>query len=383
MTRPTIRSLRTSIAAVGATAVLAAGPVLATAPAQAAPHPTTPAVVLVVPAQDPSTEATKAVGYLAKNAVKGSTKDAGLLADSITGMIAAGATTDQVAPLLTALEKAAPTYVGKDPIKAAKVSLAVSATCGDPASFAGLDLPALITAGVGEKGQIGGFGDAYLQASAITALARAKADVPADAVSFLQSFADPKGSGGSGSPDMKDAKKFVTNPDYTAMATTALSLVQDAPGAADARTKAIAWATQNQQTDGSWLGYSPANSTGLMVATLADAGEDVTSGTAWLAKHQLADGGFAATAKGTKADLRATTQAALGLGGHTVATAAGEACAAPAATAQPTAGDESQTASPAEPGASSSSPTGWIVGGIVALLAIVGGAWAFLRRKAA
>lgn len=232
-------------------------------------------------------------------------------ADALIALAAAQdpTTADEVATLLAGLRTTGPAYAQGDPQAAAKVALALQAVGEDPRTFLpGVDLIALVKAGVQEDGSFGSFVSPFSIGLGAAALARAGETVPPALITKLGTFQLADGSfswGPTGDPD----------PDMTALAIVALTAAKETTMLA----KAVAWAEGAQQADGRWTSYNDVNATAILGSALASAKVDVTEATAWLVSQQQPSGGFL---NGPAEDMMATTQAALLLGGVSYLTVA-------------------------------------------------------------
>ncbi|CAI9406859.1 prenyltransferase/squalene oxidase repeat-containing protein [Aestuariimicrobium sp. T2.26MG-19.2B] len=239
---------------------------------------------------------------------------------------------------------------------AGKLALVAAVVGKDPRSFGGVDLIDVTTTSLATDPTAGG---SFGLALAVLGLTRNNVDVPAAALAEVVSQQGP--DGGYGYIETWNNNNFVTDPDSTALMISAL-LTLDGNGAdpsiSTALTKAQAWAKQNTTAPGYWDNYSPANTTGLMAAALADAGVDVQAATTWLKGIQLGDGGFPAALGSTDSNLMATNQAILGLAGASYATVtlvAGDPTPTPSAPASSApASSAPVTSAPASPDPSSS-----------------------------
>lgn len=213
-----------------------------------------------------------------------------LTSDAVLGLIAAGASTEQLGPLLTSLERA----VGEgrygvlragegqealiDGGALAKLAVIVRSTGGDPHSFAGLDLLAEVAAAL-ESGRVGNQsvpGNTFAQAYVVMALVGGRQDA-APAIDVLLQQQCPGGDfrlglgTGPCTSGADDADR-----DVTALAIRALRAAVAAGFAVRAPLdRAAEWLVEDQAADGSWVG-SPAtdvansNTTGLAADALAE-----------------------------------------------------------------------------------------------------------------
>jgi hypothetical protein len=290
-------------------------------------------------AQDADDPVAAAAGWLAGQLVDGAYAetefdgdrfpDAGLTADVVLALAAAGRGGDHIEAAMGWLEGQVGSYVGQDgeAYAGAHAKLALTATVAgrDPASFGGRDLLADLAALETEEGrfsdqsEFGDFSTGISQALAILALQRA-ADGPSDAaVAYLVDVACEDG----GVPIQLDEDGCVSDVDATAFAIQALTAAgQDGPAA-----DATAWLVSQQQDDGGFPGSDGvvnANSTGLAAQALRVAGEADAADAAvgWLhARQQSCDddvevAGAVRYAPDEDGDLtRATAQAVPGMVG--------------------------------------------------------------------
>ena len=332
-----IRSATTLVTGIVATVAL----LLPSLPAQAA---------------DPAAAA-KAGAYLTSQAAAAEAGEPGSMIDTALGLVASGEAA-AAGPLVTRATGTAGTYAATAPEAAAKLAILADAVGADPKAFGGTNLLAAVTAGVKADGAFGAYPGAWASGLGLVALERADADVPATMVTFLLAQANDDGGFGYASGQPSDA-------DNTGMALIALAAAGEAPGVAEARVEALAWASAQQAADGSWAGYNPVNSTAVMAMGLQASGQDAAKAVTYLAGQQAADGSF--SDKGTP-NLLATAQAALPLAGVTYLDVS-EAPAAPAAAAPAPVAAEAGTGSLAW----------WVIGG--ALLAAV--IWLVVKRRGA
>lgn len=223
-------------------------------------------------------------------------------ADGLIGLAAAQdpALQPTIDTLLASAEKGAAAYVTKSgPGAAAKLALVAAAYKLDPRSFGGVDLVAAMKAGINADGSIGATPYVFQQGLVMVALERSGEPVPADTAHWLATQAKAGGD-------------FDYGVDDTAVAILGL-LTVDTPEADAAAAKALAWAKDQQNTaDGSWAGWVPVNSTAVMGSALLSAGESAGKATEFVASKQLPNG---AITDGTGANLMATSQGLLLLGG--------------------------------------------------------------------
>lgn len=273
---------------------------------------TAAAIALVgLPAAGPATaapavaDATKAANYLVRHLPSART-DAGLAAAAALGLATTGDCTyaPSARTLAAGLARQAEKYTYRQPARAAKLAITVSALGLNPRDFGDVNLVSAITRRLPADGTIGSSDSAFSQSLAIIALGRAKATIPVTLLTKLLSLQDSTGAFGYEWP----AGTFVPDPDTTALAILALhSLGNLDPQLA----KAVEAAEAIQDDAGFWASFSPVDSTSLMGSALRAAGEDVADAAEWLAGQQLSDGGFPAELDGTSADVMATSEALL------------------------------------------------------------------------
>ncbi len=289
----------------------------------------------------------------------------GITADAVLALAASGdpAQKPTIDKLVTWLQGQAKAYTAKSPEGAAKLALVAAATATDPTSFGGVDLVAVINKGIAKDGAFGSFPGAFAQSLGIIALSRAGATVPTAMADWLLSQQEKDGGFSYQLGKPADA-------DNTGLAAVALAAL-GTPDATASLTKAIAWATKNQQADGSWQGFSPVNSTAVMGMGLIAAKADPAKALAYLAGQQLADG---ALPNAGKADLLATVQGMLTLAGQPYLTVS-TATEAPAS-ASPSSAPATPAATPAGSPGGVGATLGWL-----ALAAVVAGGAALVVRR--
>lgn len=341
--RPTRRRWRTSLAGVTA---LAVGSALLVAAQQASAAPTKP---------DPQ----KALGYLTAQLVDGhyydpfdvQQADWGLTIDGALALAAHGARDAAYVKLVDFLAGNGKDAAGTDVISwtgigtdypdggsIAKLALLAETAGRDPHQFAGHDLVAELAktvcpgiAPIGQStcagaGNYAGGSSVFKQALGIIGQVRggASADAP---TTFLLS----RQSADGGWPSLIPSGGAASDVDSTAMAVMALTLVPGDDAAAAAR-RGIAWIAGTQLSDGAFPGYArqrsePAhstNSTALALQALrlsaADRSTQIGKALAFMAARQNADGGFDIDSANDSSDVRATTQAVVGVVGRSYAT---------------------------------------------------------------
>ncbi|MBK8461604.1 MAG: hypothetical protein IPL36_00590 [Nigerium sp.] len=356
------RSLKPLVAAFGALTLALTTMTVAAVPARAA---------------DPKA-ATAAVAWLADPAQM--TTAAGDAASASDALIAFAAvkdpsTADEVATLVESLRTTGAEYAGGDVAAAAKLAVALEAVGQNPRTFLpGMDLIAAVRDGVQEDGAVGAFPSPFSSGMAAVALARADEAVPAPVMTYLLQRQRTDGGFVSTLDDLDwSGKPVVPDADNTGMGL--LALLADDAAAPDAKASAIAWAAQNQATDGAWEGWNRANSTAVMGSALASAGENVDKAVAFLVTQQQPSGAFVSsnpTTGDTFDDALTTTQAVLLLAGVSYLDVAWPNPAQPSSPGP-------HAATPTTPGAPGMEP--WLVGGVVVLL-LGGAAVLVVRRRA-
>ncbi|WP_375487053.1 prenyltransferase/squalene oxidase repeat-containing protein [uncultured Jatrophihabitans sp.] len=211
-----------------------------------------------------------------------------------------------------------------------KEALLAEVTGYDPRDFGGKDLIAELDKAVcteasdacAGKGNYLYAQSTFSQALGVIAQLRAGDTTgAASPIAFLESTQDDKtGAFPSIIPSTGDSEV-----DSTAMAAMALDLVHS--DAADAAVrKAVAWLATQQKADGGFPGASgdSTNSAALAIQGLSLGGsayrDEIAKASAFLARLQNKDGGFAVTADGGDSDVRASTQVVGGLVGTSFAT---------------------------------------------------------------
>lgn len=266
--------------------------------------------------------------------------DAGLTADVVYALAAAGVASGSIASAADWLETQVGAYTGTDfgstfAGATAKLILVAATTDRDPTSFGGVDLVAQLEALEADSGRFSDdatdfetgdpadFSNTITQSLALIALQRASGGPSDTAVGFLIDQA----CGDGGFPIVLEGDDCTSGVDATAFAVLALAAVggDDATAAVDA---AVAWLLDVQQADGSFVGDEGANSntTGLAAAALATVGEDAAAAAArdWVLtlQHGCDDaepGAIAFDPDDSGDRVRATPQALLGLTGTSVA----------------------------------------------------------------
>jgi hypothetical protein len=232
--------------------------------------------------------------------------DAGIAADSLIALAASGdaSLAPQATQLIGVMRSGAAAYVAKGPEAAAKLAIAASAVGLDPRSFTGINLVDSVKSGVKPDGSFGAYPGPYASGLGMVALARAGEPVPSTMLTYLVRLANTDGGFGYAAGQPSDA-------DNTGSALLGLATQTDSISARDASTRAITWATAQQQADGSWRGYNPVNSTAVLGSALQAVGHPQAKAVQFLVGQQLSDGSLPDQGK---PNLLATQQAALLLG---------------------------------------------------------------------
>ena len=232
--------------------------------------------------------------------------DAGIAADSLIALAASGdaSFTPQASQLIGVMRSGAAAYVAKGPEAAAKLVIAASAVGLDPRNFNGINLVDAVKAGIKPDGSFGATPGPYASGLGMVALARAGENVPPAMLAYLVKLANTDGGFGYAAGQPSDA-------DNTGSALLGLATQTDSISARDASTRAVAWATAQQQADGSWRGYNPVNSTAVLGSALQTVGQAQPRAVQFLVAQQLSDGSLPDQGK---PNLLATQQAALLLG---------------------------------------------------------------------
>lgn len=322
-------------------------------------------VGLAVPAQAADLGAAqRATAWMGQQSID----DPGKVADALIALAASNDPSQApvVDRLTTTLKDKGAAYAAGAPEAAAKVAVALEAVGADPRTALGTDLIAAVKNGIASDGSFGSYPGPFASGLAAVALTRADEDVPAALGTNLLTFQGKDGGFSYQAGQPSDA-------DSTALALQALTALGD-----DASIrKAVAWADQNIQPDGSYAGYNPVNSTAVMASALAATGKNVDASVIYLTSQQQADGSFLNA--GTP-DVLATAQAALGLSGVSYLDATWSGSPAASGTPSP-AGSSTATpaAVPAVPAAGWLDPSAWL-GSAAALVVVVGAVVVGLRR---
>jgi LPXTG-motif cell wall-anchored protein len=233
-----------------------------------------------------------AAGWLATELVDGERMendwgaDAGLTADVVLALSAAGVAAAEITAATDWLEAHAPTYTGVADEEAWAGAmgklLLVAATTGRPADdFGHLDLVAALESREEPSGRFtddssfGDFSNVITQALAVLGLHRTTGAAPSDlSVSYLATQACE--DGGFPSELDVDPAACLGNADATGFAIQALLPLREDPEVDATVAAAVAWLLDEQADDGSFGGPESAansNSTGLAAAALAAADE--------------------------------------------------------------------------------------------------------------
>ena len=227
-----------------------------------------------------------------------------------------------------------------NPASAARVAILADAVGADVLNFGGVDLVAQLQAPLDEST----FANPYGLAMLVIALERTDTAVPQSVLDALLATQDAQGAFGF--------PEFGVDIDSTALAALALGSLKDNEQASQANQKAVDWLVANQCTQTSqmcpttgayWGSYSPANTAGLAIQALRQAGVDVSAQVDWLVGQQQPDGGFPAAIGAGYSDAYATAQATLGLSGAdltNVSKTTVDASAPPASDPGPAAGNQ-------------------------------------------
>ncbi|MFV0406857.1 MAG: hypothetical protein ACK5LN_08575 [Propioniciclava sp.] len=252
-------------------------------------------------AADPEA-ATSAAAWIASQA--DTISDVGGAADALFALAAAqdDSTTGVAGQLLAQVTSGGAAYVADSPEGAAKLTILAAAYGENPRSFIpDTDLVAMVTAGIADDGSFGAYPGPFATGLAAVALNRAGETIPENLLRHLATYTDGGGGYSFEAGGAADA-------DSTGMALLALI----AAGDTEAAAKAQAWAAANQNTEGSWDGYNPVNSTAILGSALQSATSDQPKAVEYLVSQQQESGSFL---QDDAANLMATTQAVLLLGG--------------------------------------------------------------------
>lgn len=281
---------------------------------------------------DAASSTTDAVDYIAATWEQNPTTEPGLLVDNIVALASARQHPQVLAEMVEALRSdTGLSYAQQSSGAMAKVMLAATSVGEDARTFFGSDhdMVAELNQLIEDQppSAVAAF-NPFLIAIELTRLAE---PVPTEVLDYLFTSQTDGGWGYS------FGGTTTIDPDFTALGISTMYLLSTAEHvdqatrerASQALNNAIGWADDeaNQQQDAAgnyyWTTYSPANTTGLMAAALAEAGVEVDAPRRFLmAQQELTEvGAFAARLDQTVPDLRATVQAVLGLTGSGYATA--------------------------------------------------------------
>lgn len=300
----------------------------------------------------------------------------GATIDTLLMLVAAGGHDDAVAAAGDWLAGQAESYAVDNGPAAGKLAIAAAALGLDPSDFGGVDLPAQVQAQTAADGTCGEFGSAFGNSLCILGLVRADAEVDPALVTHLLTYQDQE----TGAFGFYDGDTFIPDADSSGLALAALAAMVDsaadagsggAGGSSDGsdaleETASAAVAVRDhliatQQEDGSWAGFSPANTTGVVGSAVRAVEGDAQSAVEWLRTQQGEDGGLPAEVDGDVSDVLATAQGGLlftgesylsvGAGGiDRVSLPAGRGTPEPSPTEEPTQEPgESPTEAPEEP----------------------------------
>lgn len=291
----------------------------------------------------------------------GATPDPSYTIDGTLALVAAGTETGTVESATQWVTSQAAGFVN-NPASAARAAILADTVGADLTDFGGVNLVEQMQAPLDEAT----FANPYGLAILIIALDRTETEVPDAVVEALLATQDEQGAFGF--------PEFGVDIDSTAVAALALGLLDDDAQAQQANQQAIDWLVANQCTETSelcpeagayWGSFSPANTSGLAIQALRQAGEDVSEQQDWLVGQQQADGGFPPAIGAGYSDAYATAQATLGLSGADLSTV----------------GMSTDELDDAEPAAAGGSNTGLIVGIVVGALVIGGLVYYLVVRR--
>lgn len=298
--------------------------------------------------------ATRAADYLSAQFVNGThllnytgAPDAANTADGVLGLMAARSHADTIAAAVAWLQSQAPT-VATGAGTSARLAIVAEAMGIDPTSFGGVNL----IAKVADNGT-GQAGNPYGLALQVIALHRAGVTVPTGIVTNLLAAQDA--SGAFGFPG------YPIDPDSTALSALALSLLTGDQQALDASARAIRWFSANRcdvittcpAPGAYWNTWTPANTSGLTIGALLQAGANVSAEQTWLIGQQQADGGFPSSGA---SDAYATAQALLGVTGESLVTVTMFQTSSPSPTPTETPAASTPAPSPSNPASDPSTP---------------------------
>lgn len=340
----------------------------------------------VVPAHADTAQAIKAADYIVTTFNPGDDKpfgEVGAAADSLIALAATGDPkyTDQIIEIVTFLQANTKAYIGPKSggtSGAAKLAVAAAAVKLDATNFGGVDLVAEVTKGVQADGSFGSFPGPFSSGLGMLALARNNAPIPEAMVDYLITYQQPR-SGTEGGGFGCTPFPFGTDCPQADADSTALAILGlDASGSAKAVAAAATareWLTGTQQADGSWAGYSPVNSTGMVGPLFGAGSEQAKRAEAYVAGKQLPSGALS-TGADTEPNLIATQQGIFALAGLSYATIG-----LPAPAPSPS-GSTPASPGPVLPAAPSGTDPAvvWTVGGLL-VVAVAGMAVAATRAR--
>lgn len=302
----------------------------------------------------------------------GSTPDPVVTADGAIALYAGGGHLQTAVKSTAWVAEQAETFV-TDPVTAARAAILADVAGQDPTDFGGVDLVEALGGELGDNAT-----NPYGLGLVIIAMTRLEIEVPQATVDALLAAQEEPGS--FGFPD------YGTDIDATAMAAQALLALDENPDALAAGNKAVDWLIANQCTETSelcttvgpyWGSYSPANTAGLAIGALADAGKPTDEQVGWLLGFQSPDGGFPAAAGVPQSDAYATAQAMLGLNQSSLVTVTDY-------LGSDSSGGNAPSTDPATGGETGDDQGGFstpLIIGIAVAAGVLGGVIAFLRRR--
>ncbi|MGB3954867.1 MAG: prenyltransferase/squalene oxidase repeat-containing protein, partial [Brooklawnia sp.] len=241
----------------------------------------------------------------------GATPDPTYTIDGALALVAAGGQPETVDAATEWVASQAAVFVS-NPGSAARTAILADAVGADLTDFGGVNLVEQMQAPLDEAT----FANPYGLGMLVIAMDRTDTEVPAAVLDALLATQDDQGAFGF--------PEFGVDIDSTAIAALALGALEDNEQAQQANERAVEWLLANQCTETSqmcpetgayWGSFSPANTSGLAIQALRQAGEDVTEQEDWLLGQQQTDGGFPAAIGAGYSDAYATAQAILGLSG--------------------------------------------------------------------
>lgn len=271
--------------------------------------------VVAAPAHAATTPANKAATWLTTQ-VSGGALDNGFdkVGASADGLIGLAAATDPalqptIDKLLAYVKTGAKDYVASGGgSAAAKLAIVADAYGLDSKSFGGVDLTAAMSQGIDSDGMVGPYPSAFSSGLMMTGLKRAGESRPSALTTWLLTQQNADGGFGYATDKPSDA-------DDTALAILGL-ITDNSDEAQAALAKALAWAKDAQNSDGSYAGYEPVNSTCVLAEAQLAAGVSNPKALAYVQGKQVASGAIAGSAG---ADAMATSQCLPLLGGTSYA----------------------------------------------------------------